>query len=114
MMARSPLTVRFFLGVLLVLSLIPLQATQDSRSLHGVVIGRDGKSVDGAVVKLKNIVTLQIRSFITKGDGSYRFYGLNPDIEYEVWATYRDAASDTKTLSKFNSEKEPVINLALK
>ena len=114
MVGRSTLMLPFVLGVLLGLSPIRLQATEDLRSLHGVVIGRDGKSVDGAVVKLKNIVTLQIRSFITKGDGSYRFYGLNPDIEYEVWATYQGAASDTKTLSKFNSEKEPVIDLVLK
>jgi hypothetical protein len=88
-----------------------LRASDVTRRLTGIVKGPDGKAVAGGVVKLKNLVTLEIRSFITLKDGTYRFGGLNPDIEYEVWASYQDGSSRTRTLSKFDSAKEPVIDL---
>jgi hypothetical protein len=98
------------------LSLVParISASDTTRTLTGFVHGRDRKPIAGAVVMLKNLVTLQIRSFISLKDGSYRFTGLNPDIGYEVHATYQGAASDTKTLSRFDSAKEASVDLTLK
>jgi hypothetical protein len=69
--------------------------------------------VAGAVVQLKNTKTLQVRSFITKDDGTYYFLGLSPDIDYELHAEYQGASSSTKTLSSFDSRKEAIINLKL-
>ena len=37
---------------------------------------RPNQPVANAVVQLKNTKTLQIRSFITQGDGNYHFTGL--------------------------------------
>jgi len=54
---------------------------------HGDGGGR--QPVNGAVVQLKNTKTLQIRSFITKDDGTYHFYDLSPDIDYELKPTTR-------------------------
>ena len=45
------------------------------RSLQGQVNDPDEKPVAGAVVQLKDTRTLQVRSFITQADGSYRFSG---------------------------------------
>lgn len=99
---------------LLPLCTAPLPGSDATRRLSGVVSGADGKPVAGAVVKLKNLITLHIRSFISLKDGSYRFAGLNPDIEYEVFATYEGATSSTKKLSKFDSATEASIDLVLK
>ena len=86
---------------------------ENTRSVQGTVTVADGSLVNGAVVQLKNAKTLQIRSFITKDDGTYHFYDLSPDIDYEVKADYQGASSSTKTLSSFDSRKQTVLNLKL-
>jgi hypothetical protein len=65
------------------------------------------------VVQLKNMKTLQIRSFITLDDGTYHFFELSPDVDYELKADFRGASSGTKTLSSFDSRKKAIINLKL-
>jgi hypothetical protein len=85
-----------------------------TRTVQGMVIDAAHHPVAQAVVQLKNTKTLQIRSFITQGDGSYHFAGLSTDVEYELKADHDGASSSWKTLSIFNSKKTPVINLKLK
>jgi Carboxypeptidase regulatory-like domain len=89
------------------------KGTDQTRSVQGVVTDPDGNTVAGAVVQLKNTKTLQIRSFLSKDDGSYYFHDLSPDIDYELTARSGDAASGTRTLSSFDSRKQAVINLKL-
>lgn len=84
-----------------------------TRTVQGTVTDAKGSAVDGAVVQLKNTKTLQIRSFITKEQGSYYFHGLSPDIDYELKAEYRGAVSPNRTLSSFDNRKKAVINLRL-
>ena len=86
---------------------------ETTRSVQGTVTVADDSPVNGAVVQLKNTKTLQIRSFITKDDGTYHFYDLSPDIDYELKADYQGASSSTKTLSSFDSRKQAVLNLKL-
>lgn len=83
------------------------------RSVEGVVRDQSDNPVEGAVVQLKDTKTLRIRSFITKNDGSYYFHGLSRNTDYEIKADYRDASSDSKTLSVFDDRKKAVINLKL-
>jgi hypothetical protein len=84
-----------------------------NRSVQGSVNLVDESPAAGAVVQLKNTKTLQIRSFITKEDGTYYFHGLSPDVDYELKADFQGASSGTKTLSSFDSRKEAIINLKL-
>jgi hypothetical protein len=83
------------------------------RSLQGVVTLPDESPAEGAVVKLKNLKTLQVRSYITQKDGKYQFQNLSTNIDYEVTADFKDLASATRTLSVFDSRFEAVINLKL-
>ncbi len=108
-----------WLGVLLVLAL-PAVAQKNKqkedvnvRSVSGQVTDDAGKAVSGAVVHLKNTKTLQIRSYITKDDGSYSFHGLNTNVDYELKAEREGASSGAKTLSVFDSRNNAVINLTL-
>ena len=91
------------------------QGRDDSapKSVQGTVTDTTDKTVDGAVVQLKDTKTLQIRSFITKADGLFHFHGLNPNVDYEVKADYQGASSSTKTLSSFDTKKPAVVNLKL-
>ena len=83
------------------------------RSLQGFVNDPDEKPVAGAVVQLKDTRTLQVRSFITQADGSYRFSGLRADTDYEIKADYNGMSSDNKRLSNFDSRKIALVNLKL-
>lgn len=84
-----------------------------TRSVQGVVTAPDESVVSGAVVYLKNLKTLQIRSFISKEDGTYYFHGLSPDVDYELRAEFKEMATPNRTLSAFDSRREAVMNLKL-
>jgi hypothetical protein len=86
---------------------------QETRSVQGTVTTEDEAPVAGAVVQLKNTKTLQIRSFITKENGTYVFYELSPDVDYELTAKANGLTSGTKTLSSFDSRTAAIINLKL-
>ena len=83
------------------------------RALQGTVKTPDDAPIEAAVVKLKNVKTLQVRSFITKPDGSYSFGGLSTNADYEIWADHQGKSSETRTLSVFDSRKIAIINLKL-
>ena len=113
---------RFFAGCLAVLLLCaPAVLAQGSkkkgadptRSVRGSVLSPDDVAVKQAVVYLKNLKTLQVRSFITQNDGTYYFHGLSPDIDYELRGESQSLTSPAKTLSSFDTRKEAIINLKL-
>src|SRR5689334_8127014 len=76
---------------ILLLICLPVAFSQDkkkkgeetTRSVQGAVMNSDDSPAIGAIVQLKNMKTLQIRSFITQDNGQYYFHGLSPDIDYE-------------------------------
>jgi hypothetical protein len=84
------------------------------RSLSGFVTDAEGKTIEGAVVQLKNTRTLQVRSFLTRDKGDYYFSGLSKDVDYELKAQSKGKTSSSKTLSSFDSKATPVINLQIK
>ena len=111
-----------FIFVLLVsltlVSALPAQKKKDkeesaTRTLQGLVTNKDGNPASGAVVQLKDLRTLQIRSFITKDDGVYFFSGLKVDDDYQVKADWNGLSSDSKRLSVFDSRKTATLNLKL-
>ena len=83
------------------------------RVVEGTVSDADGKFIDGAVVQLKDMRTLQVRSFYTQKNGGYHFSGLKLDNDYELQAKFNDMVSGWKRLSIFDTRKTPVINLKL-
>ncbi len=84
------------------------------KSVSGIVSDASGAPVPGAVVQLKNMKTLQVRSFIAKEHGDYYFHGLSTDVDYELKADFNGKSSGPRTLSSFDSHAEPTINLELK
>ncbi len=83
------------------------------RMVEGTVSDPDGKFIDGAVVQLKDMRTLQVRSFYTLNNGAYHFSGLKLDIDYELRAQHDDLSCAWKRLSIFDTRKVPVMNLKL-
>ena len=83
------------------------------RTVQGTVTDAQDAPVVGAVVQLKNSKTLQVRSFITQDQGTFQFHGLDPNVDYTLKAEFEGASSPVRTLSSFNSQKAPVINLKI-
>lgn len=80
------------------------------RAVSGVVVDADDKPATGAVVQLKDMRSLQMRSFIAQEGGAYHFSSLKADVDYQLTATYNGMTSATKTLSLFDSRKQAILN----
>jgi protocatechuate 3,4-dioxygenase beta subunit len=90
------------------------KTSDSSRALTGRVFDRQDQPVHEAIVYLKNTRSLVVKTYITDADGSYRFPGLSPNVDYEVYAESNGARSDTKTLSAFDTRKQVSITLRIK
>jgi Carboxypeptidase regulatory-like domain len=84
-----------------------------TRSVEGVVSNSDESPAAGAVVQLENTKTQQIRSYITKEDGKYRFYELSTEVDYKLKAEHNGVSSGSKLLSSFDGRKQAIVNLKL-
>jgi hypothetical protein len=83
------------------------------KTVRGVVTDKSDNPVPAAVVFLKNVRTNQVRSNITNDQGSYRFSGIDPNAEYELYAEKDGAKSQTRNISSFDSRMDIVLNLKL-
>ena len=84
------------------------------RMVSGEVLDPQENPISGAVVQLKNSKTLQVQLLsIAQEKGAYQFHGLDPNTDYLLKADYHGASSAWKTLSSFDSRKQPVINLKI-
>ena len=84
-----------------------------TRSVQGVVTDEADTPLEGAVVQLKDTKSLQIRSFITRANGTYHFHGLNTNTDYELRADFQGKSSSSRTLSSFDSRRQAVMNLKI-
>lgn len=85
-----------------------------SRTLTGVVLGKSDTPVSNAVVYLKNMKSLVLKTVIAGNDGSYNFPELSPNVDYEVYAQREGKKSATKTLSQFDDRQNANIVLRIK
>jgi hypothetical protein len=86
----------------------------EARTLTGRVLDDREQPLQKAIVYLKNTKNLAIKTYISEPDGTFRFSGLAPNIDYEVYAEHEGARSDTKTLSGFDSRRQVSITLKIK
>jgi hypothetical protein len=83
------------------------------RGISGRVSNPDRSPAAGAIVKLKNMKTLQILSYITQSGGVFQFNNLSTAIDYELHAEHEDLISKRRTLSVFDQRPSAVIDLKL-
>jgi hypothetical protein len=107
---RSALAAFFLLSI----AGAAIAQNQANKTVEGKVLGGDNAPLSGAIVYLQDSKTSGIRSFISTADGSYRFGQVSSDIDYQIWAQYKNAKSGTKTISSFDSRKQVNIELKIK
>jgi len=118
MTGRKRIFVAVFILFFCALSLSAQDKTQDKHSsqlktVRGVVQDKSDNPVHSAVVFLKDTHSNQVRSNITNDQGEYRFSGLDPNAEYELYAEKDGAKSQTRNISSFESRMDIVLNLKL-
>jgi hypothetical protein len=97
-----------------VLLALPAGAQQSElRTVRGAVLDKAENPVVSAVVYLKNVRTLAVKTYISDRSGEYRFSGLDPNVDYEVHAETENMSSNTRTVSSFDGRKDIVISLKL-
>jgi hypothetical protein len=79
--------------------------------VKGLVNDKSEKAIQNGVVFLKNSRTNTVISHFTDSDGNYRFTGLDPNVEYEVYAEFDGQRSASRTVSPLDSRKEIILNL---
>lgn len=86
----------------------------EARTLVGRVVDDREQPLQKAIVYLKNTKNLAIKTYISEPDGTFRFSGLAPNIDYEVYAEHEGSRSDSKTLSGFDSRRQVSVTLKIK
>jgi hypothetical protein len=83
------------------------------RTLNGNVRNKSEQPLSGAVVYLKNMKTLTIKSYIADDKGEFHFHALSPNVDYECYAEYNGVRSQTKTMSSFDSRAVMSMDLRI-
>ena len=81
------------------------------RTVHGVVSDKSETPLANSTVFLKNLRTNSVISHFSDTDGTYRFSGLDPNVDYEIHAELDGEKSPTKTVASLDGRKEIIINL---
>ncbi len=81
------------------------------RTVKGTVFDSQDKPIVGAIVQLKDVRTLQMRSYISKENGEYHFSTLKIDDDYEIEAKNNHMTSGQKRISVFDDRKVVIQNL---
>jgi protocatechuate 3,4-dioxygenase beta subunit len=83
------------------------------RTVHGLVLDKSENPVSESVVYLKNDRTNVVRTLYTDDSGKYRFSGLDPNTDYEIYAQKNDSKSATRTVTSYDSRKDIELNLKI-
>ena len=81
------------------------------RTVRGVVTDKSEKPIPNSVVFLKNLRTNVVLSHFTDEQGTYHFSGLDPNVDYEIYAESGDQKSASRTVTSLDSRKEITLNL---
>jgi hypothetical protein len=83
------------------------------RTIHGTVVDKDENPAPASVVYLLNVKTQAVKTYIADDAASYRFSGLDPNVDYEVYAEKDNMVSATRTVSSFDSRRDIEVVLKL-
>lgn len=83
------------------------------RTVRGTVVDKEETPVDTAVVYLKNAHSQDITTHLSGSDGTFRFSGLDINVDYEIHAEKDGMSSSAHSISNFDTRKEFVLTLKL-
>lgn len=84
-----------------------------TKSIRGHVAGPDGKSQPGAKVFVRNVKNETTTILITDEKGLFAIFGLEPALDYEVYAEYQQLSSRVLAISSMLNRYDNVLNFKL-
>ena len=95
-----------------------LQAGKDkeppTKSIRGHVTDKEGNSIAGAKVYIRNIKKNITSVLTTDENGTYSLFGLDPKFDYEVHAEKGNLGSAPKSVSSFLNRHDTVLDFELR
>lgn len=91
----------------------PKSKENELRTVRGTVVDKEEAPVGTAIVYLKNVHTQDIITHLSDTDGTFRFSGLDLNVDYEIHAEREGWSSGTRAISNFDTRKEFVLTLKL-
>jgi len=88
--------------------------TDQPRVLSGTVIDQHAHPIPQAAVQIENEKTMIVRTYITDQHGVFHFAELFPDADYDLRAEFDGIRSPKKTLSQFDSRRNPTMKLTIR
>jgi carboxypeptidase family protein len=89
------------------------QKESELRTVRGTVVDKEEAPVEGAIVYLKNVHSQDIITHLSGEDGTFRFSGLDINVDYEIQGEKNGMTSATHSISNFDTRKEFVLTLKL-
>lgn len=84
-----------------------------TKSIRGHVAGPDGKSQPGAKVFVRNVKNETTTILVTDEKGLFAIFGLEPALDYEVYAEYQQFRSRVLAISSMLKRYDNVLNFKL-
>jgi hypothetical protein len=97
---------------------LALQAAKEkeepTRTVKGLVTDQAQTPIKQAVVQLKNMRTMDVKSYYTDEQGRFYFAGLDPNTDYEITAKSKGLQEKTRKVSSFDDRMELFYEFNLK
>lgn len=84
------------------------------RTLSGIVTDASHEPIRGAIVELHSEKSGEMVTYLTDSNGHYSFKRLDGNSDYDVRVMFRGRHSPTRSISKFDSHMNKVINFTLR
>ena len=92
---------------------VAAEKEEPTRTVKGMVTD-EAEAPLKAVVQIKNLRSLDVKSYHTGVDGRFYFYGLDPNIDYEVKGLVKGYRPKTRKVSSFDDRMELFYAMRLK
>jgi hypothetical protein len=89
------------------------QKAPTTKTVSGVVMDKTENGIGGAEVTLKDLQTGKTLAIYAEANGQYRFSDLDPHHDYEIQASFKGVASETRQVSSIDTRRKLVINLTI-
>jgi hypothetical protein len=84
-----------------------------TKTVSGLVTDKAENGIGGAEVTLKDLQTGKIVVIYAEANGQYQFSDLDPHHDFEIQASFKGVASETRQISSIDTRMKLVINLTI-
>jgi hypothetical protein len=83
------------------------------RTVLGTVVDKQENPIESAIIYLKNVQTNDVTTHFSDKDGTFRFSGLDLNLDYQIHAEKDGLTSASRTISSFETRKELSMTLKI-